>query len=478
VTSASGWIKMPPTKGARRMTSNNDRYPDVTAVGSGAKRPWSMPQADLAQMGYIAEEFFLSGTAASYRLAPGVEPGPDGHWDAEEETEAAYRTRVLVVRPSDPARFNGTVVLMWLNVTAGYELGTADDDELLSGFAWVGVSAQKVGIDGFPPGAPAYRGRQAPNPALKARDPERYGSLDHPGDPFSFDIFTQAARAVGPRRRGNIDPMGGLPVAKLVATGASQSGMRLTTYINSVHPLTDVFDGFLPTITSGRGLALAAGAMTPTPASAGNSTGAARLGIPTRTRSDISTPVMIVNSECEAVAMFPSRREDNERFRFWEVAGAPHVVAVVPAPRQDGRIDNPLTYRPVVSAAYRHLQRWITEGMPPPEQPRIDFSGGTDPTISRDGFGNAIGGIRLPEMEAPVAEYHGRDDTAEGLGTLYGWARPFTTEELRSLYPSPQAYSEVWEQSVGRLLASEAIRPEDADRLRPEGARIGASLAL
>ncbi|HET6793334.1 MAG TPA: alpha/beta hydrolase domain-containing protein, partial [Acidimicrobiales bacterium] len=108
----------------------------VTGPVSGGQRgrPWSLPLADLGRRGYVAEEFLLSGTATSYRLRPGVEAGPDGRWDSQEDEQAAFRTRILVVRPADPARFNGTAVVQWLNVTAGYELGTADDDELLSGY--------------------------------------------------------------------------------------------------------------------------------------------------------------------------------------------------------------------------------------------------------------------------------------------------------------------------------------------------------
>ena len=56
----------------------------------------------------------------------------------------------------------------------------AGHDELVrDGFAWVGVSAQQVGVD-----------------ALKAADPSRYGSLSHPGDSYSYDIFSQAGQAV------------------------------------------------------------------------------------------------------------------------------------------------------------------------------------------------------------------------------------------------------------------------------------------
>ena len=32
--------------------------------------------------------------------------------------------------------------------------------------------------------------------SLKSRDPERYTALRHPGDAFSYDIFTQAGRLV------------------------------------------------------------------------------------------------------------------------------------------------------------------------------------------------------------------------------------------------------------------------------------------
>jgi hypothetical protein len=156
------------------------------------------------------------------------------------------------------------------------------------------------------------------------------------------------------------------------------------------------------------------------------------------------------------------------------VAGAPHVVAVVPADRPEGMIDNPLTYRPVVSAAYRHLQAWMDGGPPPPSQPRIEFEtdGSGAATIRRDEHGNAIGGVRLPEMEAPVAEYRGRDDAAVGLGTLYGWARPFPTDELRRLYSSAEAYLKVWEEAVDNLVATGALRPEDAPDYRKRGAEV------
>src|SRR5215203_2264265 len=130
------------------------------------------------------------------------------------------------------ARFNGVVHVNWQNVSGGFELGAADfeSEQLLDGFAWVGVSAQRVGVYGLPGGEQF---------GLRGWDPERYGRLDHPGDDFSFDIFTQAARAIGPAI------LGGAKARRLVASGASQSALRLRTYANAIQPMERLFDCFL-----------------------------------------------------------------------------------------------------------------------------------------------------------------------------------------------------------------------------------------
>lgn len=80
---------------------------------------------------------------------------------------------------------------------------------------------------------------------LTAWDPERYGSLHHPGDAYSYDIYAQAARLLrdGPAA-GGTDPIGGLRPRTLIAVGGSQSAMRLGSYINIAHQHDRLFDGF------------------------------------------------------------------------------------------------------------------------------------------------------------------------------------------------------------------------------------------
>jgi hypothetical protein len=157
----------------------------------------------------------MTGTAQAY--ANVGELGEDGEWAATlAGITAAYKTRILVYRPIDSQQFNGTVIVEWFNVSGGLDAApdwTSIHTELIrEGYAWVGVSAQRVGIEGG--GGPF-------NLSLKAVDSARYGSLKHPGDSFSYDIFSQAAQAVLDPQ--GIDPLGGLRPARMIAVGESQS---------------------------------------------------------------------------------------------------------------------------------------------------------------------------------------------------------------------------------------------------------------
>ena len=74
----------------------------------------------------------------------------DGRWSAEQSQAVPFRTRIVVRRPVDPSRFNGTVVVEWNNVSMAHDLMLTDIRGLAAaGFAFVGVSAQPLGIRGF-----------------------------------------------------------------------------------------------------------------------------------------------------------------------------------------------------------------------------------------------------------------------------------------------------------------------------------------
>ena len=281
------------------------------------------------------------------------EPTPDGRWSVAEYARAPYRTRLLVLRPHRAEDANGTVVVGWQNVSAGYESGAPTHGEMYEGYTWVGVSAQEVGLYGFPAGMERMASRRA-LPLLE-HDPERYGDLHHPGDQAAFDLFTQAGRALAPDRERvhdhAVDPLGGLPVQRLIAAGGSQSAMRLATYLNAIHPTERVFDGFLLSVWEARA---------PRPEE-----GVLPMGVRTAIRTDTPTPVVIVNSEFESTHLAQVPCVDTEWLRVWEVAGTPHGNARsrLDEPDRRGRIANPLRYAPVHDAALRALHHWLADGV-------------------------------------------------------------------------------------------------------------------
>jgi hypothetical protein len=432
------------------------QLPVVTGPIGGRSRPWGAPAEEVLEAnGYVVEEYRLEGETVGYRTLEGSKLGPDGRWPVEVAGQAPYRTRILVVRPLDAARFNGTVLLNWQNVSAGLEMGSPAGDELYRGFAWVGVSAQEVGLYGFPLGMDrGGSGGSSRGRPLVDQDPERYGELHHPGDPGAYEMFTQAARAVGPARSGALDPMGGLAVRRVVATGASQSAMRLVCYFNAVHPLDRVVDGFLLSVWEGRA---------PRPEE-----GPVAMGVRTRLRDDLATPVLVVNSEFEVPQLATVEAADTPTIRIWEVAGTPHAPRPPGRPNERGWEPNSLSYGRVHESALRWMHGWLADGVAPPSQPRVEVVAGPAPKVRRDEWGNAVGGIRLPEMAAPVREHRGMAIGA-GWPPLFGASRPFSAEVVRRLYPTRQAYLDRWNEAVDALVGSGAVRPDDADLLHRRG---------
>lgn len=446
------------------MSGRTSPRPTVAGPVLGGSHGWPFGASidDLGALGYVEEEFFLEGEATSFR--PTAEFGYDGHWSAEPAGSAPFRTRILVQRPVDRTRFNGTVIVGWNNVTAGYELLADLPIIMEEGFAYVCASVQQVGVNGI---ATLPEG-------LKTWDPERYGSLDHPGDRYSYGIFSQVALAVGPNRSADADPLGGLTVERVVGLGASQSAARLATYINAVQPLDGLFDAFLVLIHFGSGAAIDDDAIfdpnSPRPAPIFRTR--------TRLRDDSEVPIMVVNSETETPAYFAARQPDSDRFCFWEVGGASHVSAPQLGRRaakaaRDGvstRVNpeppSQISYIPAASAALGHLQRWMIGGPPPPAQPPIQMSG--DPAeIDRDEHDNALGGVRMPGMDVPIAHNTGVSP-AEGLAGLGGGHRPFTKEELVHLYGDHDRYVARFSQAAASAMNEGVLRASEADQLVEE----------
>jgi Alpha/beta hydrolase domain len=447
---------------------------------------------DLGDVGYTLEEFFLESTATCYEAAGPA--GADGYWAVTPSGDAPFTTRLVVCRPADPAAFTGTVILEWLNVSAGFDAPAhwmlTHRHVIRSGWAWVGVSAQRAGIEGgsiFDDGAgsdPASRGTLV-LPALKESDPARYGALHHPGDAFCFDIFAHGARAV---RTGGI--LGPLRAGCVLAAGQSQSAIHLVTYVNAVAPTVPpeaACDGYLIGCRTGRAAPLSGW------------DGRIREGEGpdgVRMRTDVA-PVLTVQTETDVTGVLAgvtARQPSSDRFRWWEIAGASHAdtyvlgsaafsdsgelppaaLARMMAPTAEplgmqclAPVNSGPQHHYVAQAAIAHLDRWARGGDPPPRSPLLEVEPDNHMKLVRDDSGIARGGIRTGWVDVPAAVLSGiAPDGAAGVGMLLGTTRVFDAAELARRYPGGRdEYAAAFGAATERAVGQGFLVAQDADEV-------------
>ena len=382
--------------------------------------PFFSTWVDLARAGYVEEEYTISGEADAYDFT--------GQVVAED---VPYETRIVVRRPKHRHRSNGTVLMEWQNVSAGYDLDALWNYPhiMRAGYTWVGVSAQRVGVD-----------------HLRGWSPTRYGDLDVTGggrftaDELSYDIFAQAAQAV--RRPEGTDPMGRLRVDNVLAIGASQSAGRMTVYYDAVLPQVEsVFDGY------------------------GFIVGSA----PSREGDE---PVFHVLSETDVRSA--TRRPDSDLYRRWEVAGGAHSgwngqeyresiserdLGAAPTYECASPPFSRVPVHHVTAAAYDHLVRWVEDGTAPPTAEPLELN--PDGTKVRDELGLAQGGIRLSQVEVPTALNTG-DNAGQTFCRLFGTYQPFDDAQLDDLYPTHGGYVHAVRRADRANLRAGYIVPADA----------------
>jgi hypothetical protein len=130
---------------------------------------------------------------------------------------------------------------------------------------------------------------------------------------------------------------------------------------------------------------------------------------------------------------------------------------------------NQVSVAPVVDAALRHLQAWLTDGTPPPVQPRITFDG-DPPQVARDDDGIALGGIRLPQVEVPLGHNSALQQSPDVFARLVGFHESFPDEKIRSLYGNRAEFLARYEAATRAAAAAGVVLPRDVGALLAEGA--------
>ena len=428
--------------------------------------------------GYVEEEFIAAGVANDYAYLDDLETV------VAAEANVPWRTRFVVRRPPQPHRSNGTVVIEWLNPTAAWD-GTpiwdlTHEEITRSGMTWVGVTIKPVALE-FLMGGERNPFGLRPTPEIAAR----YADLDlfmgrrddFSGEGLAWDMMNQITAYLRNTEVAE-HPLRGFPVDHVMQAGYSQSAGYLITHANEFHQRT----------TDSYFIAAGGGAHQITFNDPGYEWPDPRAAL-----DEISgVPIVRLQSETEIVAFGRTvnlRPAAPQRwFRWWEVAGGAH--APIEPGEAKGRRDvvgfdgfgdcaKPFPQRPgheavqtrfVAHSTLRHLQQWERTAPPPnhvlhvadvPEEGFVE--------LQRDATGNALGGVRLPAVEVPVATYSGTN-TGSDFCYLFGAVTRFDDRTLARLYPSHAFYVRKVEAAIQRALAEGFLLSEDAEILRGQAA--------
>ena len=384
------------------------------------------------------------------------------------------------------------MITEWFNVTAGIDSIPAWSalwpEIVREGGVWVGVSAQRVGVEG---GA----GSTAPFLVLKNADPDRYGVLNHPGDNYSYDIFSQAGAAVW---RQSETILGGLTPEFVLATGQSQSASRLTTYANALGLADDVYNGYLlisrgqsaSTLFCPHAVLLENPRSCLDPATTETVAGPASAQI----RADLTRPVLIAEAETDVLRYRPATQDDTDVLRIWESAGTAHsdayTLGIGDADTATGDGDivlfeaqlnapssiyygiitcglplnaGPHTY--ILRSALHSLDGWVRTGEPPTSMPKLEANADLSAFLL-DGNGNVLGGIRTPFVDVPLAKLSGSGQEGDAFCGLFGTTLGFTPDELTALYPTTQDFVAKWNASTDAAVAAGVILAIDAENIK------------
>ena len=460
---------------------------------------------DLARIGYVEEEFFVSGRANVYDWSPAGEL-------TVRTAGAPYTTRILVRRPSDPARFSGSIIVEPIHAPSGNDFplmfAWSADYIFEHGDAYVGITVDPTSIKALQKfNAARYAPLSFANPspaeacAAGGRGGNNAPATSDAEEGLKWDVISQVGALL--KSRGRPNPMAGFNVQYLYMT--SQDAAQ-TTYINAIGrhaTLADgkpIYDGHL--IKSGG-----------RPARIRRCAAAPGNGDPRIAVRNAGVPVINVLQQGDVLGSLMLRRADSDepadRFRWYEVAGTAHSSpppyrtavpvaadlaalgpsAVVPRmvasaiapytlaqPLKDPErcaASEMVTEQPILMyvfhGAYANLDRWARNGTPAPKAPRIETRevGGKAAFVTDD-IGNALGGIRSPYVDAPTAIYHTGHGEGPGCGNNFGYAEPLTWARLEAIYGSYKNYAAKVTQSLDRLVKENWVTPSDAKRIKAE----------
>jgi hypothetical protein len=440
----------------------------------------------LARLGYDEEEYFISGRSNVYDWLP------SGNFTVRILRSGPYTTRIVVHKPTNPRRWNGTAVVEIVNMTGYGPNGGFDYPGVWAnnwreitrqGTAYVGITSKPNIFESLRRfDEKRYAGLSMANPL----PPERQTCGNLPGNAnynpnqsklyengLIYDAFSQLGALLHSDSPSN--PLGA-PAQRVYMLGLSQSAGYLKTYLRFIAPHATlgngdpIYNGYRAEGAVARRVPdayrnLINQCATPLPASD------PQLVIPDR-----GVPMIELHSSADFGLDLP-RQPDGLLYRLWEVSGTFHddmwtfrygypneasfkkalpKIARPEFPKCTNEYPPDPPYEDIYDSSLRALDEWVRFGTAPPHVAHIQDSDGT-PVLDRNG--NPLGGLRLPAVDVPLATY--RTEMFEPTANCSHKTK-LPEAELQMLYPTHSRYVQLVGESLRRLVEQRLLTPEDA----------------
>ncbi|MEO5834387.1 MAG: alpha/beta hydrolase domain-containing protein [Nakamurella sp.] len=458
----------------------------ATSYPFGAADHTRIPE-NLAAIGYVEEEYFVSGLANIYTWPA---PGPA----VVRTANAPYTTRILVRRPAKVNKFSGNVVVEPLNPSNLFDLnlgwGLMHDQLINNGDIWVGVTVKPVSMQTLKTFDPVRYAPLAMNNPLPLDDPGNCATV--PADSsrstengLAWDIYSQVGQLLRGKSSSNPVYYGGKKpkdALKLYGFGYSQTGGYMYDYINAVAPLAvqqngrSMYDAYIVAVAGG-----AFAGIYPI----NQCEAVPALDDPRRQFSNVGVPIIHVMSQSDYLRGITARRPDSDvptdAYRQYEMAGAGHATpgelnfAAAPADiEKGGRAVPPMDCNEgprsrfpsaiFFDAMLRNLDQWVRDGKTPPHGSPIVVQNGA-PVLDR--FGNVVGGLRSPYLDVPTSTWFG-SSTGPSFCVIAGHEVPFSKDLLQQIYPNHTVYVKAVTKDTKALVKQGFITRQDGDLLISE----------
>lgn len=440
--------------------------------------PWGAADRQLVPIyldryGYEEQEYLFSGNANVYTLK-------EDHAEVKY-ADAPYTNRFLIRKPKNPAKFSGNIVIELLNPSNSWDVTPmwcqVWPSMLEDGDIYVGVTIRAVCAA-----------------SMKKYNPERYKDLNwsnpnpgpvsqkilmwqHCSEETEFGLFWDMLTQLGNLfKDAEGEALVGAPIEKVYAMSCSQSSMFLSTYFNIFHetdrvsPIEPPFDGYLTYTGS---------TMVPLNQSEDPADPTADIQ---KTRN-CPVPIMRFMSQWDFkdfAGHISHRRKDSDemgdRFRLYEIGGHAHnaftgalyrpgydeIAAIERTTGFPATDFAPLDIDAVMRQALRNLDEWVREGIAPPHAQQGFIETDENGNELFDENGNCRGGLRLPQMDVPVARYFsGTDKNPQDSAYVL-----FDEEKLTALYPTHTDYVEKMFKAIDEMLFANFISVQDADLMK------------